>query len=162
MPKPDPERSKAMKRRWQLNRDAMIAAIRGPRPMSPSTKRVAQKIQRWHWERNMSLRQIAAKLGITYASLQWYLRRFKIPRRGRVESMNVVFNGRGPNWKGGRIYSRGYVQLKMPNHPNADSRGYVYEHRYVMAEKIGRPLREDEIVHHVNGDIKDNRIATWG
>ena len=150
--------SKAMKHRWLVNRDAMIAAIRGPRPMSPSTKRVAQKIKRWHWEKNMSLRQIARKLDITYASLQWYLRRFDIPRRGRVESMNVVFNGHGPNWKGGRISSRGYVQLKMPNHPNADSRGYVYEHRYIMAKVIGRPIRVEEIVHHVNGDIEDNRI----
>jgi hypothetical protein len=127
--------------------------------MSAATKRVAQKIERWHWEKNLSLHKIAARLGMTYASLQWYLRRFKIPRRGRVESMNVVFNGHGPNWKGGRINMRGYIMLKMPKHPNADRRGYVYEHRFVMAEKIGRPLGNDEIVHHVNGVTTDNRIA---
>ena len=96
---------------------------------------------------------------MTYASLQWYLRRYKLPRRGRVESMNVVFNGCGPNWKGGRIEMKGYIMLKMPKHPNADARGYVFEHRYVMAEKIGRPLKEDEIVHHVNGD---RRIIALG
>jgi hypothetical protein len=118
--------------------------------MSAATKRVAQKIERWHWEKHLSLHKIAAK---------WYLRRFKIPRRGRVESMNVVFNGHGPNWKGGRINMRGYIMLKMPKHPNADRRGYVYEHRFVMAEKIGRPLGNDEIVHHVNGVTTDNRIA---
>lgn len=63
-----------------------------------------------------------------------------------------------PNWKGGRtITSHGYVLLKRPDHPNADDRGYVYEHRLVAAEKLGRPIRSDEHVHHKNGDKQDNR-----
>lgn len=33
-----------------------------------------------------------------------------------------------------------------------------YEHRLVVESSIGRKLREDEIVHHINGDPKDNRI----
>jgi HNH endonuclease len=36
--------------------------------------------------------------------------------------------------------------------------GFILQHRQVMAEHIGRPLRKDENVHHKNGDRADNRI----
>jgi len=30
-------------------------------------------------------------------------------------------------------------------------------HRIIAEQKIGRPLTDDEVVHHINGDIQDNR-----
>jgi hypothetical protein len=36
---------------------------------------------------------------------------------------------------------------------------WIYEHRHVMAEHVGRPLATTEIVHHLNGDRYDNRLA---
>ena len=56
-----------------------------------------------------------------------------------------------------RVNRTGYVMVKRPLHPNADQRGWVFEHRVVMEECIGRLLGRYETVHHVNGDRADNR-----
>lgn len=36
---------------------------------------------------------------------------------------------------------------------------FVLEHRYLLEQHLGRSLREDEYVHHKNGDRTDNRIT---
>lgn len=50
-----------------------------------------------------------------------------------------------------------YVRLWMPRHPMSNKGGILYEHRYVMSLKLGRLLDSHEIVHHINGNVKDNR-----
>jgi len=51
---------------------------------------------------------------------------------------------------------RGYVWVKAKEHPNANGAGYVHEHRLVAESALGRPLKKGEVVHHINGDKKDN------
>ena len=64
--------------------------------------------------------------------------------RGRAREDN-------PNWRGGRfVRSDGYVSVRV------DGRD-VLEHRHVMAGVLGRALRPDEHVHHLNHDRSDNR-----
>lgn len=57
-----------------------------------------------------------------------------------------------------QISDRGYVLLYRPGDPHANSRGWCFEHRLVMAQHLGRPLLRIETVHHINGDRADNRI----
>lgn len=52
----------------------------------------------------------------------------------------------------------GYIMIKLPSHPFADSSGYVFEHRLVMEKHIGRYLEPIEIVHHKNHIRDDNKI----
>lgn len=63
-----------------------------------------------------------------------------------------------PKWKGGRIKIGYYWYLRIPDHPNADSRGYVAEHIFLVSGWLGRPLERGEVVHHRNGNKEDNRL----
>lgn len=53
---------------------------------------------------------------------------------------------------------KGYILIRDPQNEMASRDGYVMEHRLVMAKAIGRPLRKNEVVHHLNGVKDDNRI----
>jgi hypothetical protein len=64
-----------------------------------------------------------------------------------------------PLWRGGvRVDKDGYILVHNPDHPLRDRSNYVREHRLAMEKHIGRLLNKQEIVHHVNGIRKDNRI----
>lgn len=60
----------------------------------------------------------------------------------------------GEGWE-----SHGYWYVPVPHelrmYTNGESK--IAEHRLVMAIQLGRALRDDEVVHHINGDRQDNR-----
>lgn len=55
----------------------------------------------------------------------------------------------------------GYRVIYMPGHPRAMTNdtwdGYVYEHLVVAENNLGRPLRKDEVTHHLDEDRSNNR-----
>ncbi len=64
-----------------------------------------------------------------------------------------------PAYKTGRtIDGYGYIMIYKPSHPNANARGYILEHRYVMSNYLNRLLTSEEHVHHKNEIKNDNRI----
>jgi hypothetical protein len=56
-----------------------------------------------------------------------------------------------------RFKANGYIYVWFPNHPRA-RKNYVAEHILIAEQKLGRPLKEDEIAHHINQSRDDNRI----
>lgn len=76
----------------------------------------------------------------------------------RYEKMKGKKGAESIGWGGGRTKSStGYILVQTPGHPAAQANGYVPEHRLVMEKIIGRLLRPEETVHHVNGRRDDNR-----
>jgi len=64
-----------------------------------------------------------------------------------------------PNWKGGEVDSGyGYLMVLQKDHPYRNNRDYVMKHRIIVEKYIGRYLKSNEVVHHVNKNKKDNRI----
>ena len=57
------------------------------------------------------------------------------------------------------VDSRGYILIRCPNHPRAKANGYVYKHHLIAEQKLGRPLKRTEIVHHINGNTMNNDIC---
>lgn len=53
---------------------------------------------------------------------------------------------------------KGYALVYVPGHSTAYGNGWAKEHRYFMAEKLGRSLFPNENVHHINGIRDDNRL----
>ena len=61
------------------------------------------------------------------------------------------YYNRQPLWARKAHKQSGYIEIKTPN-------GWIREHRYVMERFIGRKLNQDELVHHIDGNILNNNI----
>ncbi len=60
-------------------------------------------------------------------------------------------------WNGGRSRQEGYIKIWTPDHPGADNKGYVMEHRLICERILGRILPASVVVHHINVIRDDNR-----
>lgn len=89
--------------------------------------------------------------------------------KGLFGEDNPMFGKRreqASNWKGGRkVRKDGYTLVAAPDdHPYpADQHKpgqlkYILEHRYVMEQHIGRYLEPGEVVHHIDGNPRNNAI----
>jgi transposase len=122
------------------------------------------------YKSGLSSYEIGKIVGLSYSGVDKILKKHGVPKRTIKEAINIKIK-KGTfvtpwkpmeqhcNWKGGRIEDArsGYVRVKAPWHPRANSKGYVFEHILVCEQKIGRFLEPGEVVHHINGIRNDNR-----
>lgn len=109
-------------------------------------------LQFLYLKEGLSSTDISNIFGVSNDTILRRLDRYGIKARDNKGKNNAVWNG------GVKYEDDGYVLIWVPEHPYANSQGYVREHRLVMEKHIGRYLESGEVVHHKNKNRKDNRI----
>jgi transposase len=110
------------------------------------------------WRSGESRDAIRQRLGVSHSALNRW-----IVQLGEVPEKRGASGKRHGAWKGGIIETpQGYFMCWLPRdhkfYSMTNSAGYVYEHRLQVAEWLDRPLLSTEVVHHRNGDRKDNSL----
>ena len=80
-------------------------------------------------------------------------------RYGDLRRFAYGHNARGvnnPKYRGTGVTNHNYEWMNMPWHPNAGKDGRVYKHVWMMSRKLGRPLEKGEVVHHIDGNPRNN------
>lgn len=107
-------------------------------------------------EKMRSMTSIAKELGISWVIVSRYLDKYEIPKRTKSEQQS---GERSVGWKGGiHKKSNGYIEIYCPSHPNANKRKSVYEHQLVAEKKLGRYLKNGEVVHHIDMNKSNNAV----
>ncbi len=98
--------------------------------------------------------QIADRFKCYKQSILNSLKRTKTERR---KNWKRASGEKSSNWKGGTRKIKGYIHFLDPSHHLArPSDGYVPLHRFIVEKKIGRLLKDGEVVNHLDGDILNN------
>jgi hypothetical protein len=86
-------------------------------------------------------------------------RKYVYGHQNRGKKIDSIRGKNNWNWKGGRRKHEGYWQVYRPEHPQAGSSGYVYEHRIVYEEYHKCCLLKGSRIHHKDGDGLNNEIS---
>ena len=60
------------------------------------------------------------------------------------------------NYKSGSRRSRQYIEVEAGWHPGANQKGYISLHRLVYEARAGCFLASDQVVHHKDGNPRNN------
>lgn len=102
----------------------------------------------------LTTRQVGKLLGVSRTSVVKLLRLFSIPLR-RPGSRGMKGQSH-PKWNGGVKVNKSGVFIRL--NPGTSYARYEKLARVLVAENIGRKLTPEEVVHHLNGENKDNRL----
>lgn len=108
----------------------------------------------------LSLQAIARLCGITHGTtIHRWTRRFNFPPHKAIAPREKNYK-----WNGGQYISpSGYKYVICDRgHPRGVKKGkysdYIPEQYAVMEKHLGRYLKQDEVIHHLNGIKLDNRL----
>lgn len=63
-------------------------------------------------------------------------------------------------WNIKKIVKKGdYLYAVVKEHPKANKLGYVFAHRVIMENHLGRLLKDNEVVHHIDHNKHNNDIS---
>ena len=126
-----------------------------------------EKVVELYWDRGMTADQIGKVFNVCGAAVRDAMHRLGIAMRDKSQK---TLGARNYRWRGGRfINGYGYAEVRLfPDdffYQMASRRGYVKEHRLVVARALGRCLQPWELVHHKHAkypagskeDKQDNR-----
>lgn len=138
----------------------------------------------YYYNQEFSMQEIANELKMSVGKIHKYFKIYDIKPRKNMSSRAIrkisLANKGNTYWLGKhhteetkqklsrlktkkgighkKLRSDGYVAIYFPDHPKSTKEGYIMEHDLIMECVIGRHLKEDEIVHHINHIRNDNRI----
>lgn len=146
-----------------------------------------ETLRRLYIDEQKPMHQISKELGIAVGTVYNYLKKYEVETRdwkatftmkgrklneqqrekisirntGRHHSESTKIKMSVSKKKGGIGHKKkrkdGYIAIYFPDHPKSTADGYIMEHVLVMESIIGRWLKEDEVVHHINKIRHDNR-----
>lgn len=144
-----------------------------PSVKSPTVKEVNSVAYLFHnyrnntgisrWKTKINCRVCGGSYWITRAAV--YQRKNKMCHKCAVNRLKES-GKKHLGYKNGKHKTRqGYIKIlldvsdPMLKMANKGDNNYVFEHRYIMAKSLGRPLKRTEHVHHLNGIKDDNRLS---
>jgi DNA-binding CsgD family transcriptional regulator len=136
---------------WRrMRRLGLVARSHSERGCGAS--RIAIPEERLH--QGGSTREIADDLGVSEETVRRRMIELGIERLpGHARPEKNAF------WLGGKPPRRDYKRIYVPDHPHAKQSGTVLEHRLVMEAHLGRYLLPTEVVHHEDGDVRNNDLG---
>jgi hypothetical protein len=122
-------------------------------PASPVNEQLLNHVIELYTDEGLTLRKIAQRVPYAEETIRRWLRQAGVELRPRGQPPGKHLP------RGGRIIdASGYILVRAPDHPHANSGGYVYEHRWIVEQALGRYLLPEEVVHHLDGDKQNNDL----
>jgi hypothetical protein len=122
-----------------------------------NVKKDKLKIIDLYVNKHYSMDKISQLYYCTSGTIFKYLRKWGVSKPNQAKSLSKRLT-KNPAWKAGQLFRGGYLFVKADNHPYKNNKGYVAKHRLVAEEKLGRYLKDKEVVHHLDNNKINNSI----